>query len=82
MPLLAVEVLSPSTRRHDLALKRRVYAEGGVASYWICDPGEPSVTVLELVDGDYVQTGRAVGEQAIAVAAPFAVELVPADLVR
>ena len=82
VPLLAVEVLSPSTRRHDLALKRQVYAEGGVASYWICDPGEPSVTVLELVDGDYVQTGRAVGEQAIAVAAPFAVELVPADLVR
>ena len=82
VPLLAVEVLSPSTRRHDLALKRRVYAEGGVASYWICDPGEPSVTVLELKDGDYVQTGRAVGERAVAVATPFAVELVPADLVR
>ena len=62
--------------------KRQVYAEGGVASYWVCDPGEPSVTVLELVDGDHVQTGRAVGQQVVAVTAPYALELVPAHLVR
>ena len=80
VPLLAVEVLSPGTRRHDLELKREVYAAGGVPSYWVCDPLEPSVTVLELVDGVYVETGRATGEQVVAVAAPYAVELVPARL--
>ena len=80
VPLLVVEVLSPSTRRHDLALKRQAYAEGGVPSYWICDPDEPSVTVLELREGVYVEAGRAVGEQVLTAAAPYAVELVPARL--
>ena len=81
MPLLAVEVLSPSTRHQDLALKREVYAAGGVASYWVCDPDEPSVTVLELVDGAYTQA-RAVGAECIGVTAPYAVTLVPTDLLR
>ena len=40
------------------------------------------MTVLELVDGDDVQTGRAVGQQVVAVTAPYALELVPAHLVR
>jgi len=32
---LAVEVLSPSTRRQDLLLKRSKYEEAGVARCWI-----------------------------------------------
>jgi Uma2 family endonuclease len=36
-PLLVVEILSPSTRRFDLTVKRQLYAEFGVASYWIVD---------------------------------------------
>ena len=35
--LLAVEILSPSTERHDRFTKRRVYQEYGVAAYWIVD---------------------------------------------
>jgi Uma2 family endonuclease len=37
-PLLAVEVLSPSTRRADRGLKRDRYAELGIHHYWIVDP--------------------------------------------
>ena len=37
-PALVVEVLSPSTRRHDRGLKARRYAELGVEHYWIVDP--------------------------------------------
>ena len=64
-------------------LLRRMHAE--LRTSFIVVTHDPRLAarcdrVLELVDGDYVQTGRAVGE-AIAVAAPFAVELVPADLV-
>ena len=36
--VLAVEVLSLSTRRKDLLLKRSKYEDSGVANYWIVDP--------------------------------------------
>ncbi len=35
--LLAVEVVSPSSARYDRVVKRRVYQEHGVATYWIVD---------------------------------------------
>ena len=54
-PLLAIEVLSPSTRRFDLHLKRSRYEAAGTAAYWVVDPGEPPVlTAWELRAGAYV----------------------------
>lgn len=35
---LAAEVISPSSRATDLYLKRELYAEWGVGSYWVLDP--------------------------------------------
>ncbi|MCC6929844.1 MAG: Uma2 family endonuclease [Gemmatimonadaceae bacterium] len=35
--LLAAEVLSPGTARHDRITKRRIYIEEGVGEYWIVD---------------------------------------------
>ncbi len=35
--LLAVEVVSPSSARHDRVVKRRVYQEHPVPTYWIVD---------------------------------------------
>jgi len=37
VPLLVVEVLSPSTAAHDHATKRSIYLEAGVEEYWIVD---------------------------------------------
>jgi Uma2 family endonuclease len=37
VPLLAVEVLSPSTAASDRGSKRRLYRDAGVAEYWIVD---------------------------------------------
>src|SRR5699024_2011909 len=54
-PLLAVEVLSPSTRNVDLALKHARYAEAGCPTYWIVDPDIPSLTVFELAHGQYTE---------------------------
>ena len=80
--LLAVEVLSPGTRSVDLLLKRGVYQESGVASYWLVDPDQPSVTVLELDRaGRYQQVGFARGDQVLRVERPFPVEIIPARLV-
>jgi Uma2 family endonuclease len=81
VPLLVVEVSSPSTRSIDRDLKRRAYEERGVPSYWLVDPDEPSVTVLELESGRYVERVRAIGDAACAVHSPFELTLVPAHLV-
>ena len=79
-PLLAVEVLSPSTRRVDLLLKRDRLQSAGVASYWLVDPDEPSIIVLELRRGSYVEVARVSGGQSCEVTQPFPVRLVPAEL--
>ena len=38
LPLLAIEILSPSTAARDRGAKRRIYQAAGVAEYWIVDP--------------------------------------------
>ncbi|MCM3659493.1 Uma2 family endonuclease [Georgenia satyanarayanai] len=80
--VLAVEVLSPSTRRKDLLLKRSKYEESGVRSYWVLDPAEPSLLALDLQEGAYVATPHARGAERAALATPFPVDVVPAELVR
>lgn len=79
-PLLAVEVLSPSTSRFDRLVKRERLQEAGCPSYWLLDPHEPAVTVLELEDGRYVERGRASGTVRLAVTMPYAMTIVPAEL--
>jgi len=79
--VLAVEVLSPATRRKDLFLKRSKYEDAGVASYWIVDPESPSITALHLVDGRYVTAGEATGDEALALEKPYPVTIVPSALI-
>ncbi len=80
-PVLAVEVLSPSTRRFDLVLKRSRFESAGVAHYWVIDAAEPSITVWTLVDGRYGDPVRVTGDEPLAVAEPFALRITPNDLV-
>ena len=81
-PLLAVEVLSPSTRLVDLNLKRAAYERMGTPSYWVVDPDVPSVRVIEVdARGAYQQVAEAAGEALLELDRPFAVGLRPADLV-
>lgn len=81
LPLLAVEVRSPSTAGRDSVLKRREYARLGMPSYWMVDVDVPSVRVLELRGGDYVETSYVEGDAELAVEAPFPVRLTPRALV-
>jgi Uma2 family endonuclease len=50
-PSLVIEILSPSTLRHDRIRKLALYAEFGVKEYWLVQLDSPMVEVLEL-DGD------------------------------
>ncbi|OFW20666.1 MAG: hypothetical protein A3G21_22170 [Acidobacteria bacterium RIFCSPLOWO2_12_FULL_66_21] len=52
-PDLAIEVLSPSTRRRDEILKRRLYERSGVAEYWVVDPEIETIKVYVVQDGKY-----------------------------
>lgn len=52
-PLLVVEVVSESTKTADYRYKQVEYSYLGVSEYWIVDPLEERVSVLELVEGLY-----------------------------
>ncbi|NMO00914.1 Uma2 family endonuclease [Gordonia sp. TBRC 11910] len=79
-PLLAIEVLSPSTRGVDLLLKKDRLRRAECAHYWVVDPDEPSITAWTLRDGEYCTIGAAVGAQELLVDDPFVVRVVPSAL--
>lgn len=80
-PLLVIEVLSPSTRRIDLATKRMAYADAGVAVYWLIDPDVPSLTVLELHAGGYRELATVTGDEAWQSQTPIRAVVNPSRLV-
>lgn len=54
-PAIVVEVLSPSTRDHDLKFKRTTYEKQGVPHYLILDPDTKQLTHLQLDSGGQYQ---------------------------
>ncbi|MDR7252277.1 Uma2 family endonuclease [Nocardioides sp. BE266] len=80
-PLLAIEVLSPSTRLVDLSLKRARYEAAGCLSYWVADPEAPAITAWELHEGAYVEVAALSGGEPFTAAHPFPVSLTPQSLV-
>ena len=52
-PRLVVEVVSPNQENRDYRHKRSEYAARGIPEYWIVDPMQQLVMVLEWVDGLY-----------------------------
>ena len=56
-PDLVIEILSPSTRRHDRMTKFTLYQQAGVREYWIVDPTNKDVQSFVLEDGRYSVKG-------------------------
>ncbi|MGL5809037.1 MAG: Uma2 family endonuclease [Nocardioides sp.] len=79
-PLLAVEVLSPSTRLIDLNLKFATYQQWSTAGYWVVDPIESRITAWELADQAYAVRADAGPGEKFAVDLPFPLRLDPASL--
>ena len=52
-PDFIIEVLSPSTQRHDRHIKFEIYQQAGVREYWIVDPEACIVQVHTLEEGKY-----------------------------
>ncbi len=66
IPILAVEILSPSTAARDRGKKRRIYQKVGVAEYWIIDSDAriverwmPNDERPDIVDGSLEWVGPA-----------------------
>ena len=52
-PDLLVEILSPGTSKRDLGIKKKLYAKNGVREYWIADPAQETIEVLNLKEGEF-----------------------------
>lgn len=75
--LVAIEVISPDSRRMDTVVKRREYAEAGIEHYWIVDSNEPiSLVACRLGgDGGHCDSGVTTGRFVTSEPFDFAVEL-------
>jgi Uma2 family endonuclease len=54
---LVVEVVSPDDVERDTVIKRADYAAAGIPEYWIVNPAEETITVLQLAGDAYVVHG-------------------------
>jgi len=79
-PLLTVEVLSPSTRTTDVVLKRTLYEQHRVPSYWLLDPTHHELTVLELTDTGYACRAVIQAKETFQATTPFPITLTPSAL--
>ena len=52
-PKFIIEILS-TNRSHDMLTKLNLYERSGVSEYWIIDPEEQIISVMELINGRYV----------------------------
>ncbi len=50
IPEIVFEILSPSTRHRDLAIKVMKYEQAGMKEYWIVDPKAKTITVHDFVN--------------------------------
>ncbi|MGH3443896.1 MAG: Uma2 family endonuclease [Nocardioidaceae bacterium] len=76
-PLLAIEILSASTRRYDVTLKRDRLEAAGCTSYWVVDPDVPSLTAWELGERGYVEVAHVSGDEEFHATVPFEMTVCP-----
>lgn len=57
-PLVAIEILSPSTTSTDRRAKAQEYAAFGIDEYWLADPKKRRLERLALREGRYVAIER------------------------
>ena len=65
-PDMIVEVLSPSTQRHDQLVKLNLYQRAGVREYWIVDPENRTVRVMVQAGGGSLRTHEVYGPEDVA----------------
>lgn len=79
-PLLAVEILSPSSFGRDAVTKRREYAQAGLDHYWIVDPETPQVAVYRRNGDVFGLVTHAIGDTEIVIEEPMSLRFRPSDV--
>ncbi|OGA53565.1 MAG: hypothetical protein A3G25_18980 [Betaproteobacteria bacterium RIFCSPLOWO2_12_FULL_63_13] len=74
-PDLAVEILSPGTRKTDEVTKRRAYERCGVGEYWVVDPELDLVKVYRLKEGRFERIAECSSESDDVLTTPLLPEL-------
>lgn len=74
-PVLAVEVVSPSSRTIDRHLKPARLAAAGCPYYWVVDPIGPTMSCLSLSEGGFVSVVELAGADSARIDEPFGMEL-------
>ncbi|ADJ47405.1 hypothetical protein AMES_5580 [Amycolatopsis mediterranei S699] len=81
VPVLAVEVVSPSSRHIDLYLKPARLAAAGCPFYWVVDPRVPSLSCFRLEGDTYVLAAEGRDDEPVTLTEPYALTLRAADLI-
>ncbi|MFD7156052.1 Uma2 family endonuclease [Kribbella sp. NPDC059898] len=79
-PVLAVEVISPTTRTTDVVLKRTLYETHRIPSYWLLDPTTQELTLLTLTPTGYTCEAVLQAEESFKTTVPFPLTLTPGNL--
>jgi Uma2 family endonuclease len=79
-PILAVEVVSDSTRSLDAVFKRSMYATSGIELFWLFDPSALQFTAHARDGDEYVQVAAASGNERITVDEPYPVDICPIEI--
>lgn len=66
-PELVMEILPPSSRRHDMLVKLNLYQRAGVREYWIVNPEDRTVQVMLLDSKGYLRIHEDYGQEDTAV---------------
>lgn len=82
VPLLAVEVASPSTRLFDLNTKKARYDEAGIGAYWVIDPEARRLRVWERRSNVLVEVADVGPDETFTTDVPFTLEVIPGRLRR
>ncbi|RAV04207.1 Uma2 family endonuclease [Paenibacillus sp. YN15] len=64
-PDLVAEIISPSTLKYDLTVKKRLYERSGVKEYWMVYPLERIVMVYKLQDNGHYDDGEAYDKKGV-----------------
>lgn len=79
-PVLAVEILSPSTHMIDRNLKLQRFERAGMPSYWLVDPKRLVLSVYELEGSRYQHIAEVAHDETWSAEQPFPVTIAPGTL--